>query len=222
MWRQQIETRLPLQPEGLPTAPLAPTLPLTQPEASAPAFPAPPQLSVKAEAATAGECACTWREMNQLSPLHRLETAIAGLHLHQGEKNQISSVAPSTLAPNPLTSTQPLTKPKHWGQSGTSSVLVTQLCSSLCDSMDCSPPGSSFHGILQGRMLEWVAIPFSRGIFLTQGSNPHFSHCRQMLNSLSHWLRSAAPSPQAPTRLPARVEISFWLLLQPLRPWPCP
>ena len=33
----------------------------------------------------------------------------------------------------------------------------------LCDLMDCSPPGSSFHGILQERILEWVAIPFSRG-----------------------------------------------------------
>ena len=33
----------------------------------------------------------------------------------------------------------------------------------LCDPMDCSPPGSSLHGILQARVLEWVAIPFSRG-----------------------------------------------------------
>ena len=33
----------------------------------------------------------------------------------------------------------------------------------LCDSMDCSPPGSSIHGILQARILEWVAILFSRG-----------------------------------------------------------
>ena len=41
-------------------------------------------------------------------------------------------------------------------------MLVTQLCSTLWDPVDCSPPGSSFHGILQGRMLEWVAIPFSR------------------------------------------------------------
>ena len=32
----------------------------------------------------------------------------------------------------------------------------------LCDLMDCSPPGSSVHGILQARILEWVAIPFSR------------------------------------------------------------
>ena len=33
----------------------------------------------------------------------------------------------------------------------------------LCDPMDCSPPGSSVHGILPARVLEWVAIPFSRG-----------------------------------------------------------
>ena len=41
--------------------------------------------------------------------------------------------------------------------------LVTQLCLTLCDSMDCSPPGSSVHGILQARIWEWVAISFSRG-----------------------------------------------------------
>ena len=33
----------------------------------------------------------------------------------------------------------------------------------LCDPIDCSPPGSSVHGIVQERILEWVAIPFSRG-----------------------------------------------------------
>ena len=42
-------------------------------------------------------------------------------------------------------------------------VLVTQLCPTLCDPMDCSLPGSSVHGILQERILEWVVIPFSRG-----------------------------------------------------------
>ena len=42
-------------------------------------------------------------------------------------------------------------------------VLAAQLCSTLCDPMDCSPPGSSVHGILQARVLEWVAIAFSRG-----------------------------------------------------------
>ena len=42
-------------------------------------------------------------------------------------------------------------------------VLVSQLCLILCNPMDCSPPGSSAHGILQARILEWVAMPFSRG-----------------------------------------------------------
>ena len=42
-------------------------------------------------------------------------------------------------------------------------VLVTQSCLTLCDPMDCSLPGSSVHGILQARILEWVGIPFSRG-----------------------------------------------------------
>ena len=40
---------------------------------------------------------------------------------------------------------------------------VTQLCPTLCDPIDCSPPGSSIHGILQAKILEWVAISFSRG-----------------------------------------------------------
>ena len=42
-------------------------------------------------------------------------------------------------------------------------VLVTQLCLTLCNPMDCSLPGSSVHGIIQLRILEWVTIPFSRG-----------------------------------------------------------
>ena len=38
-------------------------------------------------------------------------------------------------------------------------MLVAQSCSTLCDPMDCSPPGSSVHGILQARIPEWAAIP---------------------------------------------------------------
>ena len=40
-------------------------------------------------------------------------------------------------------------------------VLVTQSCLTLCDPMDCSPPGYSVHGILQARILECIVIPFS-------------------------------------------------------------
>ena len=45
-------------------------------------------------------------------------------------------------------------------------VLAAQLCSTLCDPMDCGLPGSSVHGILQARILEWVAISSSRGSFV--------------------------------------------------------
>ena len=40
---------------------------------------------------------------------------------------------------------------------------VAQSCLTLCDPVDCSPPGSSVHGSLQARILEWVAVPSSRG-----------------------------------------------------------
>ena len=42
-------------------------------------------------------------------------------------------------------------------------VLVTQSCPTLCNTMDCSPTGSSVHRISQAKILEWVAISFSRG-----------------------------------------------------------
>ena len=50
-------------------------------------------------------------------------------------------------------------------------VLVTQSCLMLCDSMDCSPPGSSVHGIFQAKILEWFAISFSRGSSWPRGRN---------------------------------------------------
>ena len=51
-------------------------------------------------------------------------------------------------------------------------------CLTLCNPMGCSPPGSSVRGIPPARILEWVAIPFSKGIFPTQGSNPQLLHGR--------------------------------------------
>ena len=60
--------------------------------------------------------------------------------------------------------------------------LVEQLCPALCELVDCSPPSSS----VQARILEWVVIPFSRGIFLTQGSNPHLLHWQVDSLPLSH------------------------------------
>ena len=60
-------------------------------------------------------------------------------------------------------------------------VKVTQSCPTLCDAMDYS-----VHGILQAKILEWVAFPFSRGFFQTQGSNLGLPHCRRILYQLSH------------------------------------
>ena len=65
-------------------------------------------------------------------------------------------------------------------------VLVTQLRPTLGGLMDCIPPGSSVHGILQARILGWVAILFSRGISLTQGLKPGLLHGRQILYHVSH------------------------------------
>ena len=73
-------------------------------------------------------------------------------------------------------------------------MLVAQSCLALCNSLDCSLPDSSVHGILQARILGWVAVSFSRGIFLTQGSNRSLLHGKQIF---------------LPSELPAK----------PLSPW---
>ena len=44
---------------------------------------------------------------------------------------------------------------------------LLQSCLTLCNPMDCSPPGTSVHEILQARILEWITMPSSRGIFPT-------------------------------------------------------
>ena len=62
--------------------------------------------------------------------------------------------------------------------------LVAQLCLTLCNCMNCSPTGSSVHGIFQARILKWVAIPFSRGSSRPR-SNSGLLHCRQFLYPLS-------------------------------------
>ena len=61
---------------------------------------------------------------------------------------------------------------------------LLQSCLTLCNPMDCGPPGSSVHGILQARILEWDSHALLQGIFLTQGSNPcllWLLHWRQIL-----------------------------------------
>ena len=65
-------------------------------------------------------------------------------------------------------------------------VKVAQSCLTLCHPMDHSLPGSSVHGILQARILEWVIIPFSRGSSCPRNQNWGSLHCRQILYQLSY------------------------------------
>ena len=66
-------------------------------------------------------------------------------------------------------------------------MLSLQLCPTVCNAMDCSPPASSVYGILQARILGCPAL--FQGIFPIQRSNPHLLY-------LLHW--QAASSPLAP------------------------
>ena len=64
--------------------------------------------------------------------------------------------------------------------------VCTQLCPTLCDPMDCSLPGSSVCGIQQARILEWVAMLFSRASYRTRDQTQVSCIGRWILYSLSH------------------------------------
>ena len=72
------------------------------------------------------------------------------IFVNQGEWNTFAISLSSTIE-----NTVPCTLAAKW----------LQLCSTLCDPTECSPPGSSVHGILKERKLEWVATSSSRGSF---------------------------------------------------------
>ena len=67
-------------------------------------------------------------------------------------------------------------------------------CSTLCDPMDCSRPGSSVHGIFQARILKGIVISYSQGSFPTQGSNPCLLHLLNWQGILYHCPTQEAPS----------------------------
>ena len=65
--------------------------------------------------------------------------------------------------------------------------VLTQSCLTLCDLVDCNPPGSSLHGIFLAEVLKEMGCHFLlQRIFPTQGSNPGLPLCRQVLYHLSH------------------------------------
>ena len=71
-------------------------------------------------------------------------------------------------------------------QKGVCVCASRSVVSNSCDPMDCSPSGSSVQGIFQARILEWVVILFSRGIFPKQGLNTGLLQCRQNPYCLSY------------------------------------
>ena len=90
---------------------------------------------------------------------------------------------------------------------------VTQSCLTLCDPMDCSPPGSSVHGIFQARIL--VATSYSRGIFPAQGSNLRLSHLPNRQAVLYHRATWKAPQLMPNTAvLLALLETTFLCCLK--------
>ena len=64
--------------------------------------------------------------------------------------------------------------------------LAAQSCPTLCNPMDCSPPGSSVHGDSPGKKTGVGCCALLRGIFPTQGLNPGPPHCRGILHHLSY------------------------------------
>ena len=102
-------------------------------------------------------------------------------------------------------------------------VLVVQSCLTLYDPLDCSPPGLSIHGIFQARILEWVAIAFSRRssgprdqtqVFCTAGKfSTHWASLKQtFLNSLGQ--KRSYPHPLLPHTRNLKIR-----LLPKFKPW---
>ena len=89
-------------------------------------------------------------------------------------------------------------QPEAPGSSACMHVQLILLCSTLCNSMDWSLPGSPVHGILQARILEWVAMPSSKGS-CWPGVRPclmHLLHCR--------WIIYCWPTEEALTEWPQK------------------
>ena len=102
------------------------------------------------------QCTSSWEERQRLFHLHPSSPAPEGIPL------------PGNLGPQ-------LPRP---GAETEVKVCVAESCSALCDLRDSSWSNPSVQGILQTRILEWVAISFSSGSLSTQGWNPDLLHCR--------------------------------------------
>ena len=90
--------------------------------------------------------------------------------------------------------------------------LVAQSCLTLCDPMDCSPPGPSVHGDSPGMNTRVGCHALLQGIFPTQGSNPSLLPCRRVLYRLSHKPQplAAHPASQSPSVVSRGCRPPWW------------
>ena len=107
------------------------------------------------------QCHCCWAMNRLLKQLLRWETHSQHMDASQENSSQcqghVNPETVNTIQVQLLITEELLTTMSEWVSE------VAQSCLTLCDPMDCSLPGSSLHGILQARILEWAAISFSRG-----------------------------------------------------------
>ena len=96
---------------------------------------------------------------------------------------------------------------------------VTKLCPTLCGPMDYSPPGSSVHGILQAKILEWVAISFFRGSSWSRDRTLISCIGGRILNHWATWeaLPALHPSPWFLFQSVLHRVVKFWSLTCPQR-----
>ena len=111
--------------------------------------------------------------------------------------------------------------------------LVTQSCPTLCEPMDCSPPGSSVHGDSLGQNTGVGSLSLLQGIYPTQGWKPGLPHCRRILYQVSHqrnpripeWVAYPFPRRSSWSRNQARVSciagrfFTNWVIREALWPW---
>ena len=93
-------------------------------------------------------------------------------------------------------------------------VVVTQSCLTLCDPMDWSLLGSSVHGILQARILEWVAIPFSRGSSPPRDWTQVFCVAGRFFNCIRH-----QGSPGIRLKFTLHIQVGWFAFLKQLLGW---
>ena len=125
-----------------------------------------------------------WGWLNLLTCLSHLETGGSESTVSHLRKSDISFPTKLLLECSCFTMFCPFLLYRKGNQ--LCCVLVTQLCLTLWDPKDCSPPGSCVHGDSPGKNTGEGCHALLQGIFPTQGSNPGLPHYRQILYHLSH------------------------------------